>query len=109
MGQGALGIPSIGIFPAHHHEYSFVNTKVSNNVEYAFQALALDEHRKAFSPTVWERPEGEAKLKLLKQVWFPGVHSNVGFLSLLFLPESPQSSSTYRPTKKKKSPENPIN
>ncbi|KAL8786866.1 MAG: hypothetical protein Q9195_008023 [Heterodermia aff. obscurata] len=75
---GALGIPSIGIFPPHNHEYSFVNTKVSNNVEYAFQALALDEHRKTFSPTIWERPEGPAKLKQLKQVWFPGVHSNIG-------------------------------
>ncbi|KAG6986397.1 hypothetical protein G7Y79_00102g101510 [Physcia stellaris] len=75
---GALGIPAIGFLRPHHQEYSFVNTRVSNNVEYAFQALALDEHRKPFSPTIWERPNGPAKLKELKQVWFPGVHSNIG-------------------------------
>ena len=74
---GALGIPSIGPFPPRHREYSFVNTRVAANVEYAFQALALDEHRKAFMPTLWEQPDGPSALKLLRQCWFPGVHSNV--------------------------------
>ena len=51
---------------------------VSDNVEHAFHALALDEHRKPFSPSVWEQPGEGSKLKVMKQVWFPGVHSNVG-------------------------------
>ena len=75
---GALGIPSIGILPAHHQEYSFVDTRVSSNVEHAFHALALEEQRKPFSPTIWERPLEPSNLQVLKQVWFPGVHSNVG-------------------------------
>lgn len=50
---------------------------MSPNVEHAFHALALDEHRKPFSPTIWEKPEGQKLPKLLKQCWFPGVHSNV--------------------------------
>jgi hypothetical protein len=37
---------------------AFYNTKLSNRVENAFQALALDERRTAFSPAVWEKPPG---------------------------------------------------
>lgn len=61
-------------------EYSFVNTEVAPNVENAYQALALDEVRTPFQPTVWESPALGAKsqLKELKQTWFPGVHSSVG-------------------------------
>jgi hypothetical protein len=78
---GSLGLPvtpwlqSIGFAPSLR-KYRFYDTTISNNVLNAFQALALDEHRSAFSPTLWEKPEGnETKLK---QVWFPGVHSNIG-------------------------------
>lgn len=55
-----------------------MNCRVSSSVEFAFQALALDEERKSFSPTVWEFPEGDNRLKVLSQCWFPGVHSNIG-------------------------------
>jgi hypothetical protein len=41
--------------------------------------LALDERRKNFVPTLWtQKPEGKAKNQELKQVWFAGVHSDVG-------------------------------
>ncbi|CAI7614897.1 unnamed protein product [Penicillium pancosmium] len=39
-------------------------------------ALALDEDRASFSPAVWERPHKSRTD--LRQVWFPGAHSNVG-------------------------------
>lgn len=81
---GALGIPTIGPFPPQHREYAFINTRLPTNVEYAYQALALDEHRKAFIPTLWEQPSGPSSLKVLRQCWFPGVHSNVS--SRLFPP-----------------------
>jgi hypothetical protein len=45
---------------------------------HAFQALALDEHRAAFSPAIWEQPDVPDNLKTLRQCWFPGVHCNVG-------------------------------
>ncbi|KAK4237622.1 hypothetical protein C8A03DRAFT_15863 [Achaetomium macrosporum] len=45
-------------------------------VENAFQALALDEPRYAFRPSLWERIPGSTTN--LKQVWFPGNHGNVG-------------------------------
>ncbi|QDS77497.1 hypothetical protein FKW77_000241 [Venturia effusa] len=78
---GSLGLPiapwlqKIGFSPSLR-KYRFYDTAISNDVLNAFQALALDEHRSAFSPTLWEKPEGNNTK--LKQVWFPGVHSNIG-------------------------------
>lgn len=60
-------------------KYAFYNTNVSPKVENAFQALALDENRISFYPTLWTHtPETLAANVNLKQVWFPGVHTNVG-------------------------------
>lgn len=79
---GSLGTPRIswltrvGLQTDESKEMSFYDTKLSNSIEYAFQALALDERRSAFSPAVWEKPLGNHTT--LRQVWFPGVHSNIG-------------------------------
>ncbi|EXJ87389.1 hypothetical protein A1O3_04348 [Capronia epimyces CBS 606.96] len=77
---GGLGIPMIGLLPQPPStDFAFVDTRVESNIEYAFQALALDEHRRSFSPTVWDWPRVEPHdLKVLKQTWFPGVHSDIG-------------------------------
>jgi hypothetical protein len=82
---GTLGVPELHVlglklFSSNHKEYSFIDTEVPPNFEYAYQALALDEARKSFSPTVWESPKpgSQPSLKLLRQCWFPGVHSSVG-------------------------------
>lgn len=79
---GALGIPRIGLLTkigiqnSESDRMQFYDTKLSNRIENAFQALALDEKRSAFSPAVWEKPPGNRTN--LRQVWFPGVHSNIG-------------------------------
>jgi len=79
---GSLGIPQLSILakfglPHATKEYRFFDTKLSgDDIEHAFQALALDEHRKPFSPAVWEKDETSATD--LRQVWFSGAHSNVG-------------------------------
>lgn len=79
---GALGIPKIGwltrlgLQSTTMKELSFHDTALSNCVEYAFQALALDERRFSFQPTLWEKLEGQETV--LRQVWFPGAHSNTG-------------------------------
>ena len=79
---GSLGIPKIGwltrlgLQPSSTKEYCFYDTALSNCVEYAFQALSLDERRYAFQPTLWEKLEGNTTT--LRQVWFPGAHSNIG-------------------------------
>ena len=61
---GSLGIPRIGLLDKlglqnrSMKEYMFFDTSLSNCVENAFQALALDEDRAAFSPSVWEKARG---------------------------------------------------
>jgi hypothetical protein len=77
---GSLGIPEdldrFGLFKKY---YGFLNANLGEHVEHAFHALALDEHRKNFVPTLWEQtPAGKAKKQELKQVWFAGVHCDVG-------------------------------
>jgi Uncharacterized alpha/beta hydrolase domain (DUF2235) len=57
-------------------KYAFVDTNVESNIEYAFQALALDEHRGPFTPTIWAAPIDPPRE--LKQCWFRGVHCDVG-------------------------------
>ncbi|KAG9604501.1 2-amino-3-carboxymuconate-6-semialdehyde decarboxylase, partial [Aureobasidium melanogenum] len=75
---GALGIPTLGVFRNHpSQEYTFVDTFVPNCVDNAFQALALDEHRRPFTPTIWETPPGRKGLNL-RQCWFPGCHADIG-------------------------------
>ncbi len=58
---------------------------LSEKVDCARHALALDEERDSFQPLLWDERGEAALLKenrikpdRLKQVWFPGVHANVG-------------------------------
>lgn len=75
----ALGIPVVAILPQPKSaEFAFVDTKIEPHIENAFHALALDEKRRSFQPTVWEKPEGQAWPLRMKQCWFPGVHSDIG-------------------------------
>ena len=75
---GALGIPIDGIrVPLLAKRWSFHDPRLSRSVEYAYQALAIDEHRGPFEPTLWEQHE-KAEDQTLEQVWFAGVHSDVG-------------------------------
>ncbi|KAK5118008.1 hypothetical protein LTR62_004052 [Meristemomyces frigidus] len=80
---GSLGTPKIGwlervgLQSGAMKELSFYDTSLGNCIEYAFQALALDERRYAFQPTLWEKLEGNRTI--LRQVWFPGAHANIGY------------------------------
>ena len=80
---GSLGIPVNPFLqrvfpwaPAYIRSYKWFDTRLSSAVTHAFHALALDERRSPFSPAIWERDPGSTTT--LKQVWFPGAHSNVG-------------------------------
>ncbi|RUM94970.1 MAG: hypothetical protein DSZ28_00425 [Thiothrix sp.] len=46
-------------------------------VKTGFHALAIDEARESFSPTLWNEKE-LTKDQYVEQVWFSGVHSNLG-------------------------------
>ena len=75
---GTLGLPPVPLvgIQGSANQWKFTNTEISNKVEYAFHALALDETRYAFLPSLWEQLDGSPTK--LKQVWFPGSHANVG-------------------------------
>ncbi|KAI1126239.1 peptidoglycan binding domain-containing protein [Nemania abortiva] len=61
----------------------FHSTKLSPKIENAFHALAVDETRGNFPPTLWYldsscMDENKKPKVNLKQCWFPGYHSDVG-------------------------------
>ncbi|MEQ0565521.1 DUF2235 domain-containing protein [Amycolatopsis sp. NEAU-NG30] len=76
---GALGIPLSGGRLIHrlNKRWQFHDTELSSTVQSAFQALAVDEHRKAFRPAVW-KPSKNADGQQREQLWFAGVHSDIG-------------------------------
>ncbi|GIK05526.1 hypothetical protein Aspvir_009639 [Aspergillus viridinutans] len=78
---GSLGMPRMPFF---HYQSSrsddearFADCYVDPNIDYAFHALALDEWRTSFGPTLWFLGEDNNNTQL-RQVWFPGNHGNVG-------------------------------
>jgi hypothetical protein len=73
---GALGIPGMR-GPLVKRLWGFHDTTLSRRVRFAYQALAIDEERGLFQPTLWEQ-QSDATGQTLQQVWFAGVHSDVG-------------------------------
>jgi hypothetical protein len=75
---GALGIPVTGaIDQLALRTFSFHDVKLSPYLPYAYHALAIDERREAYSPTLWKRTTTRYN-KDVQQVWFAGAHVNVG-------------------------------
>jgi len=53
--------------------------RLNPDVSYGYHALAIDEQRKDFIPALWfENSADLAVGQVVEQVWFAGVHSNVG-------------------------------
>ena len=72
---GALGIPG-ELFTFDDKTYSFLDTSLHHNVLHAYHALSIDERRSEFQPTLWT--SAPASGQTLEQVWFAGVHCDVG-------------------------------
>ena len=73
---GALGIPMRGLRGLTQKEYQFHDTELSGSVKSAYHALAIDEHRQPFEPTLWAfKPKPG---QTVEQTWFCGAHSDVG-------------------------------
>ncbi|GAB5412627.1 MAG: DUF2235 domain-containing protein [Congregibacter sp.] len=70
---GAMGIP-ISFLGLFDDKDEFYDTKIGSNVNVARHALAIDEQRIDFLPTIWE----EKSTADLKQVWFAGAHGDIG-------------------------------
>lgn len=72
---GAMGLPSNNLDRVDPR-YGFHDTNLSSRVKNAFHALALDETRPEFIPSLWtSNPDVGQRVE---QVWFVGVHSEVG-------------------------------
>jgi uncharacterized protein (DUF2235 family) len=72
---GSLGIPAI-FGQIDVIQYGFLDTSLHPNVLNAAQALAIDEKRLQFQPAIWT--SAPAPGQSLSQVWFSGVHCDVG-------------------------------
>ena len=70
---GALGIP-FRMFGFLNEGHLFHDKKIGSTIQVARHALSLDELRDDFKPTIWKH-RGSIDLK---QVWFAGVHADVG-------------------------------
>ncbi|MCG2593460.1 DUF2235 domain-containing protein [Ramlibacter sp. XY19] len=74
---GALGIPddmALLNLLDNLDDHTFHDTMLGTHIQVARHAVALDEMRATFQPTLWSVRAGQDA----KQVWFPGVHSDVG-------------------------------
>ncbi len=70
---GAMGIP-ISFLGLFEDKDEFYDTKLGKNIRVARHAMAIDEHRSDFEPTIWT-PRANLDLQ---QVWFSGAHSDIG-------------------------------
>ncbi len=76
----ALGLPNkwISAILDKIHPFKFHSFELSESVEFARHALSIDEERKTFLPTLWNKLKDDQPKDRLKQVWFCGVHTDVG-------------------------------
>lgn len=78
---GGLGIPDlipiIDLDKQLDKKYLFHDTKLSRIIENALHAVAIDEARKTFPPTLMEK-NNNVENQTLWQKWFPGDHGCVG-------------------------------
>jgi hypothetical protein len=82
---GALGVPLPCVPKISRHDFAFLETDLRINDTHAYHALAIDEHREAFAPTLWTKStpkHGDTyparTLENVEQRWFVGAHANVG-------------------------------
>jgi len=77
---GAYGLPIDELQHAidlYIYPFSFSDRHLSSIVECAYHALSLDDERRTFHPILWDESDPHDRERI-QQVWFPGVHTNVG-------------------------------
>src|SRR5574338_397250 len=74
----AIGLPLhlADVVNTFVYRFKFPDHRLSPQVRQGCHALSIDDQRRAFAPLLWSE-EGEAAGRI-EQVWFAGVHSNVG-------------------------------
>jgi len=74
---GALGNPLLLHKSPLSRRVQFHDTQLGPTVRFAYHALAIDEKRRHFKATRWQR-HPEASEQTMAQRWFVGVHGDVG-------------------------------
>lgn len=75
---GALGIPLCWLNDLlNPMPHKFHDTGLGAHIDAAYHAVSIDEERVAYAPTLWD-PVPEGSSQILEQVYFSGVHSDVG-------------------------------
>ena len=73
---GSRGLPLRFLGRLYNWRYRFHDVTLSRSVKHAYHALAIDEARGPFKPSIWSnQPDKDQDVE---QVWFAGVHSSVG-------------------------------
>lgn len=75
---GSLGVPDSLISKWLGSKWTFHDVRLSGIVKHAFHAMAIDEKRADFQPCPWEVPSDGPADQECEQVWFAGVHCDVG-------------------------------
>ncbi|MDR3713128.1 MAG: DUF2235 domain-containing protein [Puia sp.] len=77
---GSLGIPLPAFRFYNMERYKFHDETLSSTVDFAYHALAVDERRALFKPTLWQESTNTklGTTQIMEQRWFPGVHCNIG-------------------------------
>jgi uncharacterized protein (DUF2235 family) len=82
---GALGVPFGNIPVISRSNYGFLEVDLRINNSRAYHALAIDEHREAFSATLWTKSVEKdsdthppRSVSDVEQRWFVGAHADVG-------------------------------
>ncbi|RLQ21329.1 DUF2235 domain-containing protein [Seongchinamella sediminis] len=70
---GALGVPT-RVLAFMDERDLFFDRDIGSNVRVARHAVSIDERRADFKPTLW----GDKSAVDIRQVWFAGVHADVG-------------------------------
>lgn len=56
----------------------FHDTSLSGIIRNAYHAMSIDEKRLNFNACLWDQQESHRRNQVLEQVWFAGVHADVG-------------------------------
>lgn len=78
---GSLGVPFGNLPGLSSRRMQFHDTVPSASYDVLRQALAMDERRRDFTPTLWTEPSTPfeaGRRPDTEQRWFPGVHANIG-------------------------------
>jgi len=73
----AVGLPFKSVRDGLNNifKFGFSNSVLNDKVEKACHALAVDDQRLSFHPEMWDEKNESINIE---QVWFSGVHANVG-------------------------------